>query len=134
MRSIDISELDSEVRAILANYSDEVYDVMKNATDTCAKTAVTMLRTQSPVDETSKDAGAYARSWKQSIGTRKGRAYSRFAYNEKHYRLTHLLEFGHALKRGGRVVGHANAVPHIERIEKEVSDIYEDTIERGLRE
>lgn len=132
MRNISISELDSEVRAIFAQYNDEVYDVMKNATDACAKTAVTMLRTQSPVDEKSPTGGAYAKSWKQKLGVRKGRAYSRFAYNEKHYRLTHLLEYGHALKRGGRTVGQAKAVPHIERIENEVSNLYEETIERGL--
>lgn len=65
------------------------------------------------------DKGKYSKSWayKQERGFM---GTPRFViYNKKHYRLTHLLEYGHVVKNGTkRVVGQAGAIPHIKPIEE----------------
>lgn len=45
-------------------------------------------------------------------------------YNAKHYRLTHLLEFGHAKQNGGRT----RAFPHI----AEVNDWAQEEVEKRM--
>ena len=56
-------------------------------------------------------------------------------HNKKHYRLTHLLEKGHALKHGGRKVGETRAFPHILPVakdaEKELLENIKKRIENG---
>ena len=44
--------------------------------------------------------GSYAKSWSIKNGQKAKDIYSKIAYNREHYRLTHLLEFGHATRNG----------------------------------
>lgn len=67
----------------------------------------------------------YNPSW--SMKTESDRlTFSAKIYNKKHYRLTHLLEFGHAKVNGGRT----RAFPHI----KPVNDWVQSEYERKLKE
>lgn len=67
----------------------------------------------------------YNPSW--SMKTESDRlTFSAKIYNKKHYRLTHLLEFGHAKVNGGRT----RAFPHI----KPVNDWVQKEYERKLKE
>ena len=67
----------------------------------------------------------YNPSW--SMKTESDRlTFSAIIYNKKHYRLTHLLEFGHAKVNGGRT----RAFPHI----KPVNDWVQSEYERKLKE
>lgn len=49
-------------------------------------------------------------------------------YNDKNYRLTHLLEKGHALKTGGRT----RAFPHIKPVEQEMTENFEKLIREKI--
>jgi hypothetical protein len=54
-------------------------------------------------------------------------------YNKKHYRLTHLLEFGHVVKNGTkRVVGKAGAIEHIKPMEEWVQNQLPKLLEQKL--
>ena len=44
-------------------------------------------------------------------------------HSPKHYRLTHLLEFGHVVKVKGKVVGAARAYPHLATAETEAEEL-----------
>ena len=49
-------------------------------------------------------------------------------HSEKHYQLTHLLEFGHALRNGGR----SKAIPHIAPAEQRGIENFEKRVMEGL--
>lgn len=110
MANLRADDLASAVVEILNKYEKATEEALKKATDTAAKEVVNELKRQSP-----KNTGAYAASWKQKKDPyMKGAAYGKIAYNEEHYRLTHLLEFGYPLKNGGRY----RAKPHIKDAEQ----------------
>ena len=93
-----------QLAEILNDYEKEVREIAKKDIQKAAKDTAKDLRQTSP-----KKSGDYARSWsaKQQNG-------GWVVYNKEHYRLTHLLENGHAKKNGGRVDG----IPHIAPAEK----------------
>ena len=125
---ISPEKLAASVNAILEEYRGVVQETLESAVDTTAKELVAELKATSP-----KDTGAYAASWKQNkTPWKKGAGYGRVAYNEKHYRLTHLLEYGHALKRGGRTIGSVPAQPKIAEAEQHAIANYEKRLKEGL--
>lgn len=77
-------------------------------------------------------------SWRKYSGSWKAKAQDGgyIVYNEKHYRLTHLLEYGHDVIVNGRKVGRAKAYPHIaDAAEQGVKDFereVKEEIERRL--
>ncbi len=82
----------------------EVKDICKDVAEDVRE----KIKDNAPVD-----TGGYKKSWEitQTSNTSGGTVYTVHA---KKYRLTHLLEFGHA-KRGG---GRTKAIPHIAQGEK----------------
>lgn len=73
-------------------------------------------------------SGDYAKSWAVKTSASKGGAKG-VVYNKDHYRLTHLLEYGHVIrnKAGGRTYGKTAERPHVAPVQKE-------TIQRILQE
>ena len=51
------------------------------------------------------------------------------AYNREHYRLTHLLEFGHANRDGSTT----EAIPHIRKTEDKYREKFEQELEKRIR-
>ena len=50
-------------------------------------------------------------------------------WNKTNYRLTHLLEFGHNVKNGGK----ARAVSHIRKVEEKMSKEFEEELKKKIR-
>lgn len=116
-------DLSAEVKAILAEYGEEVSDAMKEIVPKVAKDAVKKLRSNSP-----KNTGAYARGWTQR--TEKGNlTISSTVYNSKKPGLPHLLEYGHAKRNGGRT----RPEEHIKPVEEWVQEEVVRKIEEELR-
>ena len=55
--------------------------------------------------------------------------YSRVAYNREHYRLTHLLEFGHANRDGSRT----KPIPHVRKTEDKYREKFIKELEAKIR-
>lgn len=106
---IKAEELAKEISGELKDFSDEKIENMKKLIDETAKETQTQLRSTSP-----KRTGKYARNW--STKTEFENAFKKrvTVHNKKTYRLTHLLEKGHAKRGGGRVA----AIPHIKKAEE----------------
>lgn len=93
MRKTDIKGISKEFTKILSEYSEEIEVGMLQARDGVAKKTAKNLKAYSP-----KNSGSYAKGWR--VSDIKGK---KIIHNKTDYRLTHLLEYGHAKVNGGRV-------------------------------
>lgn len=109
VRPIDLSKAINE---ILKEYGDEVYNVMGDCISEVSEEAKNRLQA---VNHFKNEAsGAYAGSWVNEELQGKPLTVHRAVHNEKHYRLSHLLEKGHVSRNGtGRTFGRVAAYPHI---------------------
>lgn len=108
-QKIAIDKLADEVNKSLEEYAKVTNDGVKEAVKTVAKDVRDQIEKTAP-----KDTGKYAKSWSVKATKESSNAYEMTVYSKKHYRLTHLLENGHALRQGGRT----KAMPHIEPAEQ----------------
>ncbi|MDR3136772.1 MAG: hypothetical protein LBU07_05100 [Coriobacteriales bacterium] len=126
MSSIKPEQLEGELYATLARYSDDVREAAAEQTDITARDIVDELRAASP-----RESGDYARGWgtkSDAFGARG--AFGRTVYQRSKPSLTHLLEHGHA-KRGG--VGRVAGIPHIAPVEQRYADIYPQRVLDAIR-
>ncbi len=123
--SISADRLAREIMRQMEEYTEEVKETTQDVAMNVSEKAVKKLRENSPK---SKNGGTYAKNW-----TRTTDKYGMTVYNKSPtYRLAHLLEKGHQLKRGGRKIGEVRAYPHIEEVEQECIKEYVEELERRL--
>jgi hypothetical protein len=123
---INIDNFANEVMQELNAYRDVTVEAMKKAVTETAKLTVAELRDSSP-----EDTGEYSKHWsyKRDADIKGRYKYSMVVYSKKpEYRITHLLENGHAKRNGGRVEGK----PHIKPAEKHAKEILSERIERYI--
>lgn len=126
--AIDLAET---VNALFVSYGQDVNEVLYESMNSVADTAVKELRSVNKFASDGHPTGEYSASWDKLEEYTSNLSKTVIIYNEEHYRLTHLLENGHALKRGGRTIGSVKAYPHIYPVEqKVVKDFEKEVIER----
>lgn len=125
MAKISVDQLAAEIAKELSKYSQEVVEKINLSSEKVGKAAVKQLRQTSP-----KRTGEYAKSWTMSTEKEVGQPHRRIIHvKAPHYRLTHLLEYGHAKVGGGRVEGK----PHIRPAEEMVIQEFVSEVEEALR-
>lgn len=115
-----IDPLSVSILQIMGDYFNEAQEELDADIEGAANEARDELRRTSPYRRGS-GRGHYRSGW-ASIIFKEGEhdwVYlnaGTWAYvvNKNKPTLGHLLEYGHYVKRGGKVVGHAPAIPHIE--------------------
>lgn len=120
---VSIDGLGDAITQCLQEYTDDVIAGIKIAEDLTAKECRENLEADSPVGVT----GKYKKGWQVSVIENTALSKHTVIHN-KEYRLTHLLEDGHA-KRGG---GRTRAFPHIKKNEEIANEAFEKRVQEVL--
>lgn len=73
-----------------------------------------------------KRTGEYRKSWRIKHEIVDDAKYKSVIHNKEHYRLTHLLEHGHAKRNGGRT----KAYPHLLKTEEKINKEFVEAVAR----
>lgn len=131
VRAID---LDKAIKDVLNEYGDEVYDVMSNVIDDVSTEAVNKLKSVNKFAPNRHPSGAYSASWTKDEAQAGRLGKKIIVHNEKHYRLTHLLEHGHVSRNGtGRTFGRVPAYPHIADVNEWAAKELPKEVEKNLK-
>ena len=122
-QTIRIEQLADTVMKGLEDYAKLAADDLKADVQKAGKTVKQQIESTAP-----KKTGKYAKSWAVKK-TRETSDSIRVVVYSKRYQLTHLLEFGHAMRGGGRT----RAFPHIAPAEQAGIEQLARDIERDLR-
>lgn len=128
--AVNIDKMDAEIRQALDIYLANTQEDVKTAVEETAKETVDYLNKNSP--RRKRGGGTYAKNWawKRDPKIRGMWRNSAVVYNKAPtYRLTHLLERGHATRNGGRV----EPAPHISTAEETAHTILYAKLVRKLR-
>lgn len=127
-KRVPIDRLTQEVNKVLAEYGDDVQDNLNEITEKITKQGAKTLKAQSR--STFGGTGKYASGWTTQIET--GRVSAQGTIYNKTPGLPHLLEYGHALKRGGRTVGQTSGRAHIKPVEDALIKEFESKVKAKL--
>lgn len=109
--------------AELQDYCQEVTDGVKADVKTVAKETVKELQATSPVDKRRTGRrGQYAKGWNDAVAYESDLDIRVEVHNKTDYQLAHLLEFGHEVVVGGKVVGHYEGTAHIRPAEEKAEE------------
>ena len=123
-RTVKVDELAKALEDILSDYAGNMTEGTKAAVKKVAEQAKKETKADSP-----KLTGKYRRGWavREEIERMSSQA---IIHNRTDYQLTHLLEKGHALKRGGRMLGYVRAFPHIGPAEERAVKNLEEAVQK----
>lgn len=111
-------DLTKAVNEILIKYVDDCEAALLGVEEAVANEAVKKLNATSPYNPKSKGHKGrhYNKDW--YVDSKNKKHYNHYIIANRQYQLTHLLEKGHNIVSGGRVVGHSKAEPHIKAVEE----------------
>lgn len=126
---IKIDGLDKEIQSIFAEFQHSVTTAMEAAINNVARRAKTKLKKTSPSWKYQREE-KYSEDWE--IKQEDKQAKSSTVIANKQYQLTHLLEKGHDIVINGEVRGHADAIPHIEPVSKDVANEIQEELKKQI--
>lgn len=143
---VSVDKLTSAILEQLQNYKEDIEDDVVKLSNEITKEARDELKRISPKANKRvylrkfsstgqsdwQEPGSYAKSWTTKNGKKAKDIYSKIVYNKKYYRLTHLLEFGHAKRDGSRNPG-TKVIPHIRQTEDKYREKFEQELEKRIR-
>lgn len=127
--NIDTEELANEIAKDLENYSKKITDGVKKNIDIVSKEVNEEIKAHVVFKE---HTGKYVKSFRIKKSYEDGyKKVNNWCVINGEYRLTHLLEKGHALRQGGRT----KAYPHIrygdELAQKRMEELTKEVIENA---
>ena len=124
-QTVSVENLSSAVRRQLEEYCSFTADEVKQIVGEVGESVKKEIMENAPVD-----TGAYRKSWRVTKESETATSMSVVVHSEKRYRLTHLLEKGHAKRGGGRVAAKVHIAPAEANAEKQLIK----KVERSLRQ
>lgn len=122
--NVRIDQLAAAVMEGLKEYADLATEDLKKAVRKAGTSVKKDIQENAP-----KDTGTYAKSWTVKKIKESANSLELVVHSRNRYQLSHLLEFGHAKRGGGRVSGKAHIAPAEER----AVETLEQEIEKALR-
>ena len=121
---VDIEHMASAITDALEEYRELAVADVKDAIKATGKAVKKEVERTAP-----KDTGAYAKSWTVKTTSENNASLTQTVYSKTKYQLTHLLEYGHAKRGGGRVA----ARPHLADAEEKGGQFLEEELQRRLK-
>lgn len=128
MHSMAEYDLTAELTTMMAQYSQEVADEVKQICRDVSNEMTENIKRDSP--KRPKLGSKYAKGWKVKAEYEDKFNIRLRTYNATNYQLTHLLEHGHAKRNGGRVEGKPHIAPNEEKAEKELVKQIERAVQK----
>lgn len=128
MSSIKPDELQKAVMDYLENYKEDIDEDVIETVDEITKKAKDELKQTSPRGKGTR-SNPYYKGWAIKLNKKRSGVYHKVIWNKTNYQLTHLLEFGHVTRNGGRT----KAIPHIRPIEQKYNVEFVDKLEKKIR-
>nr|DAO48115.1 MAG TPA: putative tail component [Caudoviricetes sp.] len=144
---VAVENIEKEIMKYLQECKENIEDEVKEIADETTKEACKELKQISPKASKSvylrksnskfgvgeknfQIPGEYASSWTTAKRTSKWAKdkYSKVVYNKQYYRLTHLLEFGHANRDGSRT----QPILHIRKTEEKYKEKFKQKLETKI--
>ncbi len=123
-----MTNLDNLARDIMGQFTDWT-DKVEKSVDDKVKTSADALSVEIAAKSPRK-TGEYAKGWAVKP-QRSGGQKQYVVHNKTKYRLTHLLEKGHAKKGGGRVAGIPHIAPAADRHIKDLVSGIQQIVRNG---
>ena len=124
VNKVSVSELADAVMEGLVEYAELATEDMKAAVKKAGNSAKKYIEANAP-----EKTGAYKKSWAVKTVRENANAMEVVVYSRNRYQLAHLLEFGHALRQGGRT----RAFPHIAPAEERATEMLVREAEAALK-
>ena len=125
--TLTTDQLAGAITDILEEYSGLVEEDVQRITQAAGKKTMERIRAKASSAGIG-GTGKYKKNWASKYKAKAGGAEAT-VYNKDTYRLTHLLEYGHAKVNGGRV----KAYPHIGEAEKEAIAEFERDLKEAIQ-
>ncbi|HEM2695160.1 HK97 gp10 family phage protein [Streptococcus pluranimalium] len=120
---VKVDDMANAIQKELEKYQKVTTEQLKKVIKEVGKETKEMIQSSAP-----KKSGKYAKSWAVKRDKETSGSLSVVVHSRNKYQLTHLLEFGHA-KRGG---GRTRAMPHIANAEKQAVSSFEQKVKEIL--
>lgn len=127
-KTIKPIDLEKTVQDILQEYGDAVYSALSESVNEVMDTAVEELHAANTFSPKGHPSVAYAPSWEKIIEPASRLTTKVIVRNKEHYRLTHLLEKGHAKQNGGRVKAYPHIAPVNDEAQRNVFKLIEEKL------
>lgn len=121
---ININNLAAEINKSLEEYKNLQTEQLKKAVRKAGSAVKNQIQNTAP-----KDTGEYAKSWRVTKTGETSNRLNLVVNSKDRYQLTHLLEYGHAKRGGGRVA----AKPHLEAAEQTGIEVLESEISKWTK-
>lgn len=122
--TVNINDMADVIMQGLTEYAFLATEDMKDAVKHASSTVRKEIQANAP-----KDTGAYAKSWTAKKVRESFQTLTMVVHSRNKYQLAHLLEYGHAKRNGGRVLGKAHIAPAEECGIRQLKE----EVERALR-
>lgn len=117
-----MDDLTKQITDAMKQYTGAVSEEIEASLKAVGKEAASKLKHTSP-----KHSGEYRKSWTISVERRSGEI-NVIVHNKEHYRLIHLLEYGHKMRNGKKSRAISHVAPVEEWAEKEAIKAIEKAV------